>query len=406
MQYNARVFVGDYHAVYQMLPLWVAVMACGLGLMKIAVRRLSTGLQFALFFAFLTSLITLADAWFHVAIVPQPARYHLEMEMALVMLGAIAAYEALAGQFGNLPHLAATVAIVGLAVLLVAPLKICRRYARTFLITTIDITKTSEWKTADWLNRNWSGERVMLPGSSQFWLTAFSDTPEIDGGYDQGITDHVVPVANYGVTAIAGPEWAEIGVLWLKALGVQAVAVSGPGSTEFYKPFVDPKKFDGVLDVLWRDGGDVLYRVGKPHLSLARVVRRGSLVARTPINGGDVDPLRPYVAALEDVSMPEARFIWTSAHSAKIVTDLGVGQVVSWQEAFSAGWHARVGGKEIPIARDALGMMTIDPHGSGPCAIDLVYDGGAEMRIAHWASALTALVLIGLSARGILKTSW
>jgi hypothetical protein len=211
---------------------------------------------------------------------------------------------------------------------------------------------------------------------------------------------------------MAGPEWAEYSVLWLKAMGVQAVGVTGEGSTEVYKPVKDPKKYEGVLGVLWRDGGDVLYRVGKPHLSLARVVPRGSLVSRTPINAADVDPLRPYVAALEDRAMPEAWFDWTSAHSGRIAADLREGQVISWQVAWHAGWHARAAGKAIPIARDALGLMTIYPP-VGRSTIELFYDGGMEMRIAHWLSAITALILM-LPARhlfawrghGILKKSW
>ena len=323
---------------------------------------------------------------------PRPERYHLEMEMGIAMLAALVAYEV----FKRAPQRLAIVAMVALIVVLVPPLRICRRYARTFLITTIDITKTSEWKTADWLNRNWSGERVMLPGSSMFWLTAFSDTPEIGGGFAQGITDRELPVATYGLTAGAGEYWAEWSVMWLKAMGVQAVGVSGPGSTEVYRDFVDPKKFEGVLEVLWRDGGDVLYRVGKPHLSLARVVPRIDLVSRTPINGTDVDPLRGYVAALEDPGMPEARFQWLSAHSARIVTDIGTDEVVSVQMAFHPGWHARAGGRELRIGQDALGLMTIYPAGSGPSTIDLFYDGGTEMRIAYWVCGITAVGLFGI----------
>ena len=390
-QYNARFVVGDFRTVYQTLPMWLVVIVAGLVLLKFLTKRLSIALQFAVYFTFLTALITLSGAWFHTPIVPQPDRYHLEMEMALAMLAAVVGYEV----FKRAPQRLSIVAMVALIIVLVPPLRICRRYARTFLITTINITKTSEWKTADWLNRNWSGERVMLPGSSMFWLTAFSDTPEIGGGFAQGITDRELPVATYGLTAGAGEHWAEWGVLWLKALGVQAVGVSGPGSTEMYKDFVDPKKFDGVLEVLWRDGGDVLYRVGKPHLSVARVVPKIDLVSRTPINGTDVDPLRGYVAALEDPAMPEARFQWLSAHSARIVTDLAPGEVVSVQMAFHPGWHARSGGKELPIARDALGLMTIYPRRAGAQTIDLNYDGGVEMRVAQWVCGITAPHFVG-----------
>jgi hypothetical protein len=412
-QLNARVSGGgDYHGVYETLPLWLAVMAAGLIVLKLASRRFSVALQFTIFFAALTCLITLSSAWYGKAIVPQPMRYHLEMEMALATLAAVVGYEVFGyaerrlragGRAWPCPTIR-VVAVLGLAILLVVPVKTVRRYARA-VITSIDVTKTSEWKTAQWLNKNWSGDRVMVPGSMSFWLTAFSDVPELDGGFDQGITDRELPVATYGLTAMAGPEWAEYSVLWLKSLGIQAVGVTGEGSTEVYKTVKDPKKYDGVLEVLWRDGGDVLYRVGKSHLSLARVVPRGSLVSRTPINGADVDPLRPYVAALEDASMPEARFEWTSAHSGRIETEIREGEAVSWQEAWHAGWHATVGGKEIPIARDALGLTTIYPP-AGRSTIDLLYDGGVEMRMAHWLSAISGLSLLLLIARGILKKSW
>ena len=389
MQFNART-MGDYTAVYHTLPQWLAAMACGLGILKLATRTLSTSLQFAVFFAFMTVLVTTSEAWFHAPMVPQPERYHLEMEMALVILAALIAQRAMK----RLPHRVKIGAMVVLSLVLIVPLKIYRRYARTFLVTTVQIEQTSEWKTADWLNKHWSGERVLMPGSTMFWLPVFGDVPQLGGGVDQAETDYELRVARYGITAGEGPHWGEWSVLWLKALGVQAVGVSGPGSTEVYKPYRDPKKFEGLLEPLWRDGGDVIYRVGKAHASLARVVPRGSLVARTPENGADVDPLRGYVAALEDPAMPEARVTWSSEHEARITGDMSGGQVISLQMAWHPGWHASSGGRAIPIERDALGLMTIDARGNGP--IDLVYDGGMEMRVAQWICGITILGLLGV----------
>ena len=71
-------------------------------------------------------------------------------------------------------------------------------------------------------------------------------------------------------------------VLWLKAFGVDAVAVSGPRSREFFKPFRNPRKFDGLLPELWRDGDDVIYRVPRRSTSLAHVVRPADLAPRRP----------------------------------------------------------------------------------------------------------------------------
>ncbi len=127
-------------------------------------------------------------------------------------------------------------------------------------------------------------------------------------------------------------------------------------------------------------------------------------MARTPTGESDVEPLRGYVRALEDPGMPEARLSWTNAHAGRIEANLGAGQVVSLQIAWHRGWHARVDGKEIPIARDALGMMTIyAPEGGS--TIDLVYDGGVEMRVATWVSGVTALILVGWIFRGGLRGS-
>lgn len=397
-QFNAQTIEGDYRGLYHTLPMWGAVALAGFAVLKLLARRLPVGLQFAIYFAFPTSLVTLAYAWFHKPILPQPERYHLEMEMAIAMFAALGGYEI----FKRAPRAAGTAAMAILALMLIYPLRMDRRYAR-WLIGGIDITQTSEWKTADWLNKHWSGERVMMPGSTMFWLTAFTDTPELGGGFEQGVTNHHIRVAHYGLTWAVGGEWPAWSVMWLKALGVQGIAVSGPGSTEVYKDFRDPKKFDGLLDVLWRDGGDVFYQVGKPHRSLARVVPRTSLVPRTPRDASDVDPLRAYVAALDDPSMPEAPFTWTSAHSARIVTSLVSGQVISWQESYHEGWHASVNGHAVPLTRDALGLMTIDPQTTGPMTIDLTYDGGVEMRLAHWLSIGTLIAFLVWLQRAVSK---
>lgn len=400
-QVNAQTLGGDFRQVYHALPRWILVILFALVWIKVVVRRLTVHLQFAIFFAFLMALLTLVYGWWEIAIVPQAIRYHLEMEMAVAVLIAFVAQAMLKRQ----PRWVAGVAIGVLVLALALPVRRCRRYARDFLIAPLDITTTTEWKTAKWLNEQWSGERVMAPGSTAFWLTAFTDTPELAGGFEQGTTDFMIRIAIYGIYTgeTAGAHDAEFSVLWLKALGVQAVGVSGPASGEFYKPFHNPWKFEGVPEPLWRDGDDVFYQVGPPHASLARVVHRSDLVAREPINGVDVDPLRPYVAALENPAMPRAEFRWTSGHSAIISTNLQPDQVVPVQIAWHRGWHASINGSRQPVKRDALGLMTIEPHVAGPCVLDLVYDGGAEMRAARILSALTALLLVVLTGRDMVK---
>jgi uncharacterized membrane protein YfhO len=95
--------------------------------------------------------------------------------------------------------------------------------------------------------------------------------------------------------------------------------------------------------------------------------------------------------------MPDAPFTWTTAHTARIATNLAAGQVISWQECYHKGWHASVNGRDVPLTRDALGLMTIDAQVTGPVTVDLNYDGGLEMRLAHWLSAGTLIGLLGWS---------
>ncbi len=402
-QHNAQTIGGDFRLVYQALPRWTAVILIALVWIKVAMRRLDVPLQFAILFAFLTSLLTLMSAWFDISIMPQPVRYHLEMEMALAILIALAA----AALLKRFPRWISITALAFLALMLVQPIRQYRRYARDTLIRTIDITTTTEWKTAQWLKNNLPGERVLLSGSNAFWLTAFCDVPELTGGFEQGLTQYAIREGVYQIYTDAASEHheTEYSLLWLKAFGVSAVNVVGPASGEFYHPFAHPKKFDGVLDPIWRDGDDAFYRV-RPPTSLARVVRRSDLVTREPSNGIDVDPVRPYVAALDDLNFPIASFEWTSPHSARITTNVAPDQVVSFQIASHKGWRAILNGQRTEVKADAIGFMYIDPKISGAANIDLIYDGGREMQIARWLAAIAAVLLAAASTRAILKKSW
>ncbi|HLX43027.1 MAG TPA: hypothetical protein VKR43_06320 [Bryobacteraceae bacterium] len=382
---NASNAGGDFTSVYGALPVRGAIIVAMIAGLKLALRRLPGYLQFGIFFAALTAMLPLGEAWFGIAIVPQPARYHFEMEMGLAMLAGFVGYAYFRTRAGFV--------ILVLLVAMIYPVKKYRNYSRSFLMRPVDITKAVEWRTAQWLNRNWSGERVMMPGSTSVWLAAFSDVPQLGGGYDQGVTNFMTRLALYEIytDAGAGEHSAENSVLWLKALGVQAVGVS--------PVFTHPNKFDGVLEPLWRDGDETIYRVGAAHASLARVVSKADIVTRTPVNAADVDGLRAYVAGLENPEMPRAEFRWTSAHSARVEADVREGQVVSVQMSWDRGWRAVVNGREVEVRRDGIGLMVMEP-GNGRVAIEMSNDGGAEMRVARWVSILAGVILLGVVWKG------
>jgi hypothetical protein len=305
---------------------------------------------------------------------------------------------------------------------MIQPIRLERRYARNFLLQSVDIQKTIEWRKAQWLNQHWAEKqrasgngdpaRILMTGSSAFWLAAFSDIPQL-WGFDQGTTDYTIRGAEFAIYSSdsVGPNTAANSVLWLKALGAQAVSVSGPASEEVYQNFSHPNVFGGVLDPIWREGDNVIYQVGSERTSLARVVPAAALVIREPIHGLDTDPIRPYVAALDDPSMPKAQFKWTSMHSADIATNLEPGQVVSLQMAWANGWHATVNGKPAPVRRDAIGLMYVDPAHvdpdpveRGPARIQIYYDGGTERLVARSVFVVTAVILVIASLLSVLRS--
>lgn len=382
--------------------------AAAVALAAWALRRLllrlpvSPFLRFALLFTFFTASITLAAEWRGVYLIPQPHRYHLEMEMALSLALAFGAAEVLSRGAVFRPRRASARLALVLPLALVpaacaaSQFRTYRRYARE-IIRPIHMASTLEYQLARWFDRHMHGRRVMAQGSLSFWLNAFTDTPQLGGGFDQGIVNDLNRHVVYGLYANETAErGGEIGVLWLKAYGVHAITVGGPGSREFHRPIRDPDKFRGLLPELWREGDDAVFGVPQRTGSLARVVPVGALPVRKPVNALDADPIRPYVAALEDPSLPEASFRWISRHEAAIEADVPAGHVLSVQISYHPGWRATINGSEAPVRKDNLGQIWIQPGFDGPLHINLVWDGGIEMRLLRWLR-WCALLWLGIS---------
>jgi hypothetical protein len=270
------------------------------------------------------------------------------------------------------------------------------------LIKPIAIAATVEYRVAEWCDRNLHGARVMVPGTIQFFWSAFTETPQMGGGFENGVVNYVDRIAQFQVLSGAGLTALNdvpVSLLWLKAFGVQAVAAGGKASREYYHPFVNGAKFAGVLPELYRDGDDAVYAVPLRSASLAHVMGREKLVVHRPINGIDLVELRRYVEALDDPALPEAQFVWRTQHSAEVLADLGPGQVAQVQVTYHPGWHATVNGRAAAIVPDGLGFFAIASDCTGRCRMELVYDGGREQQIARAASLL--LVLCWLAWAGV-----
>ncbi len=390
MQFNSQT-IGGYFQITWRHAGYAAVLAAVTVGAHLLFRRLHAPphVRSALFFLLFTGGITLSAEWAGIFLLPQPQRYHLAMEMAIALVVAFL----LLPLWRQMPAWGK-----GTSLLLILALSLIQahrlRHFADELIQPIDIRSTTEYKTALWFDRNMAGSRVMAPGSTSIFLNAFTDTPQLGGGFDQGAVNWYNRVAVYVIYTgqNAGDRDAETSILWLKAFGVRAVAVGGSASGEHYKPFVHPRKFEGLLPEVWRDGDDYIYLVPARSDSLAHVVRSGDLVDRPPMHGLDVDQVRRYVAAIEDPGLPPAEMAWTSRHSARIVAELHKDQLVSVQVTYHPGWRATVNGVRRPVRGDKIGLMVVEPRCEGRCTIDLTYDGGTEMKAAKTAS-LTGLVI-------------
>jgi len=373
--FNANYKFGPRHLIYIAM-----VGVCTWILLRFfAAARAPVHLRFFVLFFFYTAAVTLGYYWLGVTLLAEPWRFHLAMEMGFT-LSLVFAVRLLLRRWTVLQRPVA----VAFAILCVVQLVQYRSYARR-VIRGIDMTQTSEYKTARWFDQHMRDSRVMVPGSTTFWLNVFTDTPQLDGCCLQSVA-RLVPGASYGITKdlTAENRAFENTYLWFKALGIRAVAVSGPRSTEVYKPFYHPEKFAGRLPVVWREGDDIIYEVPWRYYSLAHAMELRDLVERAPVNGVDTAPLASYVAAIERPDAPELCVRWPDNETIEITGNLKPGQIVSVQENAHPGWHATVAGSARRVFADKLGLLTVAPDCSGNCTIQLHYDGGMEMRVAHW----------------------
>ena len=156
-------------------------------------------------------------------------------------------------------------------------------------IHSTDVTQTAMYRMARWTDANLHGGRVFVGGSYSFYFNDFTDTPQVFGAQDPMLPNFTLRHAVFTVYSgmNAGSRDAEISLLWLKALGARAISVPGPSSPEYYKPFANPRKFEGVLPVLWQEGDDTVYGIPSRNDSLAYVMAPGDQVHDPPVNGLD-----------------------------------------------------------------------------------------------------------------------
>jgi len=377
---NAQHVVGSYALGAEQALLGAIVAAAVIGLAwRLRRSNAGMGLRFGLLFSVAIGALPLAEEWSGRYIFPQPKRYHLEMEMALAVVLALANGALLRRS----PRAVWAVVCVLLLAGGVQQTLSHRRFAR-HIITPFEIETTVEYRVATWLQRNLPGRRVFASGSVEFWLNAFADNPQVGGGFAQGIVNETIPMVQFGIPYLSGD--GERSATWLRAYGAQAVVAGGPNTRDAFKNWNDASKLDGVLPEVWRDGDDVIYTVPQRSSSLAHALRREQIVSEPPINAEDTDAAEVYVAALEDRSLPEVHADWSGPGEARLQATLEADHVISVQVACHEGWRAEIEDREVGITCDGLGFMVIEPECEGDCEVLLVYDGGLPAKLARTAS--------------------
>jgi hypothetical protein len=342
--------------------------------------RVAPAARFAALLFCLFAATALGRYWFQLSLVPQPERYHLEMDLAFWVLAAFVSWPLVQ----RIPRRAAPAALIA-ALLACLAIVLHQRRAASDWERSIDIRTTIEYRTARWLDANLPGERVFAPGTIGFWLNAFSDAPQLTGGFDNGILNPMLPHVIYQVYA---GEQLPVAMDLLKAYGCDAVIGGGKESAEVYHPYAHPEKFLGAPE-LWRAGGDAVYPVPRRVRSLAHVMLPTDQVQLTPV-AYNTAAIQPYLAALDNPAYPPADFRWSSPSHAVIAAALTPQQVLSVQISWDPGWRASVAGRRVRAWGDKLGQMVVEPGCSGLCSIELNYDGGVEGQLA-WALGRLAL---------------
>ncbi len=380
LEANSQFVGGDFRFSARTFALAGCLLAI-LILLWALTRRLSNPLlQFAILFSVCFGGITFLG-FQGINVVPQPIRYHLELEAGLCLLTV----------FLLEPLVRRIPLKIGLAVAFVPLLWITvkdRQFARE-LIHPADIAHSLPFREARWISANLPGQRVLVGGEGEFLFNLFSDNPQMSAGHEPSTPNWVQHVAIYTIQTgqNAGLQDGEISVLWLKAFGCGAIVVPGRDSKDHYHAIANPDKFEGLLPLLWRESGESIYEI--PQRSLAHVISRSSVVRTRPNNGLDVAELRRYVDALKSASI-----VWKNPEHARISASVNSSEVLSVQMNYDPGWEARIGDRKLKISADRLGLILIDAECSD-CLIDLEFTGGRERRITL---AVSVLALLGLLA--------
>jgi hypothetical protein len=256
-----------------------------------------------------------------------------------------------------------------------------------------------EYGVTKWIGENLTGERVFAVGTIRFWYDAWFDNAQPDGGSLQGMLNQNLPLAYWQITADEDPAK---GLMWLQALGADAVIVPDLNSRETFHDMQRPQNFEGRYAVLHDDGkGTVVYRVPRRSPGIGRVIDRSRLRGIERIDADNsIAMLTRYISVIEDPSPAAAPVTWHGTDAFDVQAEVRAGQSVLLQETYDPAWRARVDGRPASIHSDPLSFMIVDvPEGSHK--IEMRFETPLENRIGGALTLASLAMVIALFARGL-----
>jgi len=331
---------------------------------------------------------------FILRITGEPARLVSELDLALILL-----FAELLRRFWSKPALRLALALVTL--LIFAPAVRYIRHAWSVFPQAGNLNNVYEYRIADWVHGHMPGARVFATGSVRFWFDTWFDNTQPWGGSDQGLQNESVPAPLY---LVGHYDRADMAILWLQALGTDALIVPGPKSPEPYHDYVRPEQFRGALPVLTNEFPDTtIYAVPRVHPGIVRFVDRTALsrfadLGRTASVYSE-GKIRKYVSLIEDPAQPAATLTWHGTDEFEIDATVPHGKSILVQESWDPAWHAEENGKALPVERDRAMDFILIGAPEGVHRIRMRFETPPENRAGQIIFVLTGFVIAVLVLR-------
>ncbi len=323
---------------------------------------------------------------FAVDVLPESRRYALEFEFFICL--AMVAFLRFAWESPRLLHRVCAVAVA--LPLFWAGLPQMRRYVTQGYDAwhPVASVQTTEYKLAKWLADRKPAGRVLASGGLRFRLNEWFDVQQVGGAFESGLKNRVPVDFAYQIRTLKdarpGMEVSDA-IGQMQAMGVEYVVIHGPKSQEHYRDYKNPLMFEGLLERVFEDGDDWVYRV--PFRGLANAVRPDEQPANP-----HRDWIGGYVRAINDTARPQLASAWLSSSVLEVRGPVPQGHDVTVAVSAEEGWAATQDGSDAWLEKNSLGFLVVKAKPSTRASvIRLEYHGTIEQRVMAAVSALTWL---------------